>query len=165
MRTVARQAVVEGVSMWPQLRSGWRVSYFPVSSDEIEPGDVVVLKGFGRGGESLLVVHRVLDRVGPFFLEAGDNSFSAGLVLGSAILGRVVSAQDQSGKVIPVQRQIPAGLKYDAFRRAAHAFVFAHELKDRLIGGVKSPLLWKASVAWRRGLQILGLQVPVIPPR
>ncbi|NUM88478.1 MAG: S26 family signal peptidase [Bdellovibrionales bacterium] len=151
--------------MWPTLRSGYRVSYFPVSSHELEPGDVVVIQGRGRSGEPLLLVHRILDRVGPFFLEAGDNSFSATLITPESVLGRVVSAEPPSGASVEVRRVIPSGLRYRAFRQAAHAFVYAHELKDRLVGGVKSPLLWKASVAWRKGLQVLGLQVPVIPPR
>ncbi len=156
-----------GVSMWPLLRSGYRVQFKKVDPEILEPGDVIVLRGEDRRGRTLMQVHRLLDRVGPFFLEAGDNGFAASLVSPEAILGKVVSAKDRDGKQVDVPRVPPDEMsaRFKFFRGLAHAFVYAHEMKDRAFGGVKSPLLWKASVAYRKGLSLVGVKVPVIFPR
>lgn len=153
--------------MWPLLRTGYRVKFKKVDPETLEPGDVLVLRGEDRRGRSIVQVHRLLDRVGPFFLEAGDNGFSASLVSADAILGLVTEARDRAHRPIAVARVSPdmMSVRFRFFRGLAHAFVYAHEMKDRAMGGVKSPLLWKASVAYRKGLSLVGVKVPVIFPR
>ena len=161
------EAEVEGVSMWPLLRTGFRVKFKKVDPETLEPGDIIVLKGEDRKGQSILQVHRLLDRVGPFFLEAGDNGFAASLVSAPAILGLVTAAYDRSGKSVLISRVPPDTMsaRFKFFRGLAHAFVYAHEFKDRAMGQVKSPLLWRASVVYRKGLSLMGIKVPVIYPR
>lgn len=167
LRLLTKEAEVEGVSMWPLLRTGYKVKFRKVDPETLEPGDVLVVRGEDRAGSTIVKVHRLLDRVGPFFLEAGDNGFSASLVAAADILGIVTEATDRAGRAVIVQRILPDNMsqRFKFFRRLAHAFVYAHELKDRAMGSVKSPLLWKASVAYRKGLSLIGVRVPIIFPR
>lgn len=157
--------MVEGISMWPNLRAGYRVKFRAVDPEALEPGDIIVIQAQGRKGEPRLKVHRFLGRVGELFLEAGDNAFSAALVDGREILGRVESVVGWNGKKIalPAYRETRARFRF--FRGCASAFVFTHELKDRLVGQKRSKLLWQASLAYRASLGALGLKVPVIAPK
>jgi hypothetical protein len=166
-KPLSGDAEVAGVSMWPLLRDGYRVRFQKTDPETLEPGDIIVLRGEDRRGRELLQVHRLLDRVGPFFLEAGDNGFYASLVSGSAILGKVVSAEDRNGKPIALLPVVPdrESARFRFFCALARTFVYAHEMKDRAFGDIKSPLLWKASVAYRKGLSLVGVKVPVIYPR
>src|SRR5262245_25875184 len=92
-----QEAVVEGVSMWPSLRPGYRVLYRAVDPETLSPGDVLVLRSLDRAGRAHWRVHRLLGRVGPYFVEAGDNTYVAALVRPGDILGRVEKAKDWNG--------------------------------------------------------------------
>lgn len=153
--------------MWPLLHPGYRVSYRSVDPELLEPGALVVLKARGRKGERQLRVHRLLGRLGPLFLEAGDNAFSASLVDGKEILGVVETLRDWKGKALPLPPLKPEefALRFRFFLFVASSFVFVHEAKDRLLGSRKSLLLWKASQLYRGGLAALGVSVPTLPPK
>ncbi len=162
-----QEAVVEGVSMWPGLRPGYRVRYRSVPPDTLSPGDLLVLRSNGRRGESHLRVHRLIGRVGPYFVEAGDNAFSAALVSERDILGKVEGVKDWRGKAVKLKKQprpeeMSARFRY--FLWCAHGFMFAHECKDRLLGGRRSLLLWRMSQVYRAGIGAFGLKVPTIQP-
>jgi hypothetical protein len=159
-----QEAVVEGVSMWPTLRPGFRIRYRSVSPESLNPGELLVLRSSGRRGESHWRVHRLIGRVGPYFVEAGDNAFSAALVRPEDILGRVEAVFDLEGRAVKIPRRYKIEGRFRYFLMCAHGFMFAHECKDRLIGGRRSLLLWKASQAYRTGLSTLGLRVPAIMP-
>jgi hypothetical protein len=161
----SEEAIVDGVSMWPALRPGYRILYQKVNADYLNAGDIIVVKTSGRKGELILRVHRLVGRSGPLFLEAGDNTFSASLVPAERILGRVEQIKDARGKKV---KFLPWRLEKSRFRYfllGAHTFMFAHELKDRFLGGRRSLLLWRASQAYRVGLSALGLEVPAIQPQ
>lgn len=153
--------------MWPALLPGYRVKYRRVSAEALDPGCLVVLRAQGRRGERQWRVHRLLGRIGPLFLEAGDNGFSASLVEESQILGKVLEVRDWNGKKISLPAFSPGdlSLRFRFFQLVANSFMFAHEVKDRLVGGRKSYLLWKASEIYRGGLKALGVNVPAIPPK
>lgn len=153
--------------MWPILLPGYRVSYRKVNAEALEPGCLVVLRARGRKGERQWRVHRLLGRIGPLFLEAGDNGFSASLVEENQILGKVVEVRDWNGKKIAIPAFAPdeLSLRFRFFHLVASSFMFAHEVKDRLIGGRKSYLLWKASELYRGSLKALGVNVPTLPPK
>jgi len=159
-----QEAVVEGVSMWPTLRPGFRVRYRSVSPDTLNPGDMLVLRSIGRKGDRHWRVHRLIGRVGPYFVEAGDNAFSAALVLPEDILGRVESVHDLKGKALKMKRPRELDARFRYFLWCAHAFMFAHECKDRLLGNRRSLLLWRISQIYRAGLGTMGLKVPAIRP-
>jgi hypothetical protein len=151
--------------MWPVLRPGYHIRYRSVDPEILSPGDILVLRSRGRLGEPQVRVHRLLGRVGPFFVEAGDNTYSAALLPPSDILGRVEYAADRAGKEI----QLPAisarrERRFQFLLACAHAFMFAHECKDRLLGKRRSLVLWRLSQAYRAGLGAAGLRVPAIPP-
>lgn len=151
--------------MWPVLRNDYSVFYRELSADLLEPGDVIVFRGKDRKQKSLVKVHRYLGRVGPFLLEAGDNTFHGALLEEKNLLGRVEVIFDQEGKKIPFGKEAVMGLKQRAFLRLAHGFMYIHEAKDRWVGDRKSLLLWKMSQAYRSGLKVIGLEVPPIFPR
>lgn len=153
--------------MWPTLLPGYRVMYRKVNAEALEPGSLVVLRARGRKGERQWRVHRLLGRVGPLFLEAGDNGFSASLVAEQQILGKVQEVRDWNGKKIRLSPFSPdeLSLRFRFFLLIASSFMFAHEVKDRLIGDRKSYLLWKASELYRGSLKALGVNVPTIPPK
>jgi|GEM_PF-4468617 len=150
--------------MWPTLRSGYRIRYRAVPPDSLSPGDILVLRSTGRRGESHWRVHRLIGRVGPYFVEAGDNAFSAALVMPEDILGVVESVYDWKGKPLKLKRPKQFDARFRYFLWCAHGFMFAHECKNRLLGGRRSLLLWKASQVYRAGLGTLGLRVPAIRP-
>lgn len=158
-----QEAVVEGVSMWPHIRPGYRVSFRAVHPEVLSPGDVIVLRSKNRRGEPQACVHRLVGRVGPLFLEAGDNTFVASLVRAEDVLGRVEEVRDWNGKRVPLPRSYDLA-RFRYFLWCARSFMFAHELKDRVVGGRKSRVLWQASRAYRWGLGTLGLEVPAIFP-
>lgn len=157
--------MVDGISMWPALKNGYQVSFRPVNSDTLVPGDIVVVRGRGRRGELRWKVHRLLGRVGPFFLEAGDNAFSCSLVTAEEIVGLVTKAWNQARRPVALPRVQLDSPRFRFFLFCAHSFVFAHECKDRLIGQRRSIWLWRASVAYRAGLGALGVSVPVLDPK
>lgn len=153
--------------MWPALRPGYRIRYRATAPDSLSPGDLLVLRSYGRRGERHWRVHRLIGRVGPYFVEAGDNAFSATLVRPEDILGRVESVRDWAGRAVKLPRQdqpeqMRARFRY--FLWCAHGFMFAHECKDRLLGGRRSLLLWRLSQVYRAGIGTLGLKVPPIHP-
>jgi hypothetical protein len=151
--------------MWPSLRPGYRIRYRPVNPETLSPGEILVLRSIGRKGESHVRVHRLLGRVGPFFVEAGDNAYAAALVRAEDILGRVVAVRDWSGKAVglpPSPEKLERRFRF--FLGCAHAFMFAHECKDRVLGGRRSLWLWRLSQAYRAGLGAVGLKVPAIHP-
>lgn len=153
--------------MWPALRPGYRIHYRAVPPDSLSPGDLLVLRSSGRRGEKHWRVHRLIGRVGPYFVEAGDNAFSAALVRPEDILGRVEGVRDWNGNAVKVERperpeEMHARFRY--FLWCAHGFMFAHECKDRLLGGRRSLLLWRLSQVYRAGIGTLGLKVPTIEP-
>lgn len=160
-----QEAVVEGFSMWPALRAGFRVKFRHIDPEGLSPGDILVLKSRGRRGEERLKVHRFLGRIGPLFLEAGDNAFSSSLVSATEILGKVEEIRDWDGNRISLPPYLESEARFQFFRLCAKAFVYTHEVKDRLVGDRRSFLLWQASKAYRAGLGILGLSVPVISPK
>jgi hypothetical protein len=149
--------------MWPTLRPGFRIRYRAVSPESLNPGDMLVLRSIGRKGDRHWRVHRLIGRVGPYFVEAGDNAFSAALVRAEDILGKVEAVYDLKGKLLKPKRPKLEG-RFRYFLWCAHGFMFAHECKDRLVGGRRSLLLWKASQAYRASLGALGLKVPPILP-
>lgn len=152
--------------MWPTLREGYRVRFRPVPPEILEVGAIVVLRGRGRQGELRYKVHRLLDRVGPFFLEAGDNAFSSSLVHPRDILGLVERVWDRAGRPVKLPPGMPlAPARFQFFRLCAHGFVFAHEMKDRVVGRRRSWLLWQASALYRASLRTLGVEVPLVQPR
>lgn len=150
--------------MWPTLRPGFRIRYRAVPPDSLSPGDMLVLRSLGRRGESHWRVHRLIGRVGPYFVEAGDNAFSASLVMPEDILGLVESVYDWKGKLLKLKRPKEFDARFRYFLWCAHGFMFAHECKNRLLGGRRSLMLWKASQLYRAGLGTLGLKVPAIAP-
>lgn len=147
--------------MWPILRAGYRVAFRRINPESLSPGDIIVIQVPGREAR----VHRLVGRVGPLFLEAGDNTFTATLVSPENILGRVESVRDWKGKKIalPAWKAEDRRTKYFLF--FAHSFMFAHEVKDRLVGRKKSRLLWQASRLYRFGLTVAGLEVPALFPK
>jgi hypothetical protein len=151
--------------MWPGLKAGFRVRYRVVDPEILSAGDIVVLQGRGRRGEHRWKVHRFLGRVGPLFLEAGDNAFSCSLVGADSILGKVVEVRDWDGKRLGLPAFQPEDPRFRFFRACAHTFFFAHEMKDRLLGGRRSPWLWRLSTIYRRSLGVVGVEVPVIYPK
>lgn len=159
-----QEAVVEGVSMWPALRPGYRIRYRAVSPETLSPGDILVIRSIGRKGDPHWRVHRLIGRVGPYFVEAGDNAFSAALVSAEDILGKVESLHDWSGASLKLRK--PKGMegRFRYFLWCAHAFMFAHECKDRLVGERRSLVLWRLSQVYRAGLGTIGLKVPAIRP-
>jgi hypothetical protein len=150
--------------MWPALRPGYRIRYRAVSPDSLSPGDILVIRSKGRRGESHWRVHRLIGRVGPYFVEAGDNAFSAALVMPDDILGLVESVYDWKGKLLKPKRARELDARFRYFLWCAHGFMFAHECKDRLLGGRRSLLLWRLSQVYRAGFGTLGLNVPAIRP-
>lgn len=159
-----QEAVVEGVSMWPTLRPGYRVRYCEIDCERISPGDILVIRAEGRRGESQLRVHRLLGRVGPLFLEAGDNAYAASLVTAEAILGKVEAVVDWEGRPIPLPAYVPSELplRFRYFLFWANGFMFTHEWKNRMVGGRKSLWLWRVSAAYRASLAALGVRVPTL---
>lgn len=153
--------------MWPALHPGYRVRYRAVDPEALEPGALIVLRARGRRGESHLRVHRLLGRIGPLFLEAGDNAYSASLVEPKRVLGCVEEVRDWKGRRVKlsVYDSRELALRFRFFLFLANSFLFAHELKDRLLGSRKSYLLWKASELYRGSLAALGVSVPAIPPK
>ncbi|HEY8280777.1 MAG TPA: hypothetical protein VIH99_14195 [Bdellovibrionota bacterium] len=151
--------------MWPSLRPGFRVAYRSVSPDSLSPGDILVISSMDRRGRKHWRVHRLLGRVGPYFVEAGDNTYSASLVRPEDILGRVEEVKDWKGKAVALPvRPEKLERRFGYFLWCAHAFMFAHECKDRLVGRRRSYLLWKMSEAYRASLGAFGLKVPAIRP-
>jgi len=150
--------------MWPCLKAGYRVKYRSLDPAALEPGDIIVVSSHGRKGEPRQKVHRFLGRVGQLYLEAGDNSFSCSLLTGDEIVGRVEEVRDWAGKKVSLPHFREHDRKFQFFLATASVFVFTHELKNRILGSRRSYLLWKASEAYRAGLQVIGLKVPVITP-
>jgi hypothetical protein len=162
-----QEAIVEGVSMWPTLRHGYRISYRAVPADSLTTGDLLVLRGQGRRGERHLRVHRLIGRVGAYFVEAGDNTYSAALVLPDDILGRVEAVRDWKGQLVKfqnVKHTEQMGRRARYFLLCAHGFMFAHECKNRILGNRRSLLLWRLSQVYRASIATLGLKVPSIQP-
>jgi len=159
------RATVTGVSMWPTIRNNYSVFYRKHSADFLEPGDIIVFRGKDRKQRNIIKVHRYLGRVGPYLLEAGDNTFHGTLLEEGNLLGRVEKIVDQKGRRINPRKLAELGLRQRAFLQLAHGFMYIHEAKDRLVGGRKSLLLWKLSQVYRGGLKVVGLEVPPIFPR
>lgn len=149
--------------MWPTILPGYTVRYQSCNPDTLHIGDLVVVRGRGRLGEKHFRVHRIIDRLGPYFLEAGDNTYRATLVHGKDILGRVTQLWDDRKKAVEVP-SAPEKLRFGFFRLTANGFFFLHEVKDRILGDRKSYLLWKLSEAYRAALRAAGVEVPAIPP-
>jgi len=149
--------------MWPSLRPGYQIHFRFTDPETLSPGDILVLRGFGRRGERHVRVHRLLGRVGPYFVESGDNAYSAALVHANDILGRVELVRDAKGRSVKFPLA-PNRLDRRFLLGAAHAFMFAHECKDRLVGQRRSLLLWRLSEAYRGALAVVGLKVPPIRP-
>ncbi|MGZ3656192.1 MAG: hypothetical protein ACXVB9_16240 [Bdellovibrionota bacterium] len=151
--------------MWPTLRPGYQIRFQFTDPETLDAGDILVLRSLGRKGEIHTRVHRLLGRVGPFFVEAGDNAYSAALVHPEDILGRVVSVRDRKGKIVKLA-SVPRKLdrRFRFFLHCAHAFMFAHELKNRVIGERRSLFLWRMSQLYRASLAAAGLKVPAIRP-
>lgn len=151
--------------MWPTLRPGYQIRFQFTDPETLDAGDLLVIRSLGRKGESHTRVHRLLGRAGPFFVEAGDNTYSAALVHPDDILGRVVSVRTGKGKPV---KFVSASKKLDRrfrfFLHCAHAFMFAHECKNRLIGDRRSLILWRVSQVYRASLGAAGLKVPAISP-
>lgn len=153
--------------MWPALRPGYRIRYRAVSPESLSPGDLIVIRSEDRKGNRHWRVHRLIGRVGPYFVEAGDNTFSAALVGAEDILGRVEQVRDGAGKAVKLGSNLRPEEQVRRFRYflwCARGFMFAHECKDRVLGSRKSLLLWRLSQAYRLGLGTLGLKVPAIRP-
>jgi hypothetical protein len=151
--------------MWPAIRPGFTIRFRAVDPETLSPGDIVVLRSRGRRGEAHVRVHRLLGRAGPWFVEAGDNAYAAALVAPEDILGLVVAVRDREGKGVTIAA--PSARLERRFRfllGTAHAFMFAHELKDRVLGSRRSLVLWRLSQLYRFGVTAAGLRVPVIAP-
>lgn len=159
-----QEAIVEGISMWPALLPGCRVHFHAVHPDSVRFGDIVIINGEDRHGNPLLRVHRIIGRVGPLFLEAGDNTFTATLIRADQILGLVSGAQTSNGKALKLKRisEKQLAFRFQFWRSAAHSFMFMHEVKNRLVGNRKSAILWRASVLYRKSFATLGLKIPVL---
>ena len=166
IKTNSHKAIVEGFSMWPSLRSGYVVEYLPCDPESLNLGEIIVMAGKGRRGEPHLRVHRYLGRVGPYFLEAGDNTFFASLIHVDSIKGKVNLVWDASGREVPLSElKWTQNHRFRVFKYLAHLFMYVHDAKDRVVGDRKSYTLWKISQVYRTGLLGLGLNVPPIPPR
>lgn len=151
--------------MWPLLRPGYTIRYRQVDPEVLLPGDLIVLMHHNHQKQPQAQVHRLVGRVGPFYLEAGDNTFSASLVRPDSILGRVEEVRDWKGKRCRIPGWKLEGSRFRYFVWCANAFMYAHELKDRLVGNRKSKLLWRMSQTYRAGLHAIGLEVPAIFPK
>jgi len=165
--TKIKEACVEGISMWPSLLPGHQVRYKFLDPEKIKIGDIVILKGEDHHGKELLRVHRIIGRAGPFFLEAGDNTFTATLVKPAQILGKVIAARTKDSKPVKLKKitENELALRFRFWSFAAYSFMFIHEVKDRMLGPKKSEVLWKASIIYRKSFAALGLKVPTILPR
>lgn len=150
--------------MWPLLRAGYSVWHAPVSEADLRLGDIVILQAISRDGFRHRRVHRLIGRIGPYFLEAGDNGVSAALVSAERIVGRVERAADGKGKPVKLP-PYRASARDRLWNSLAYAFVFSHEAKDRVLGDRRSPLLWKAAHWYRRMFSLAGLEVPLVWPR
>lgn len=159
------EAVVDGISMWPALKPGYRVRYRAINPDLLDAGDIIVVQGHGKKGEPLLRVHRLVGRTGPLFLEAGDNTFAASLVPAERILGRVEKIRDERGRPAALATWRAEKSRFRYHLLGANLFLFTHELKDRFLGTRRSRLLWQASQLYRAGLGTFGLDVPTLLPR
>jgi hypothetical protein len=157
-------AEVVGVSMWPTLRETQKVWVERVFPEALTLGDVVVLKGYDHRGRDQVHVHRIIGRVGPYFVEAGDNSFSCGLVRSEDILGRVALVADERGRKFDLP-PAPSLKRFRLYREMATAFLLVHELKDRVIGPRKSPILWTLSKGYRALWRWMGIDVPLLYPK
>lgn len=158
-----QRAIVDGDSMWPFLRDGYTIEYSEIHVSSYEPGDMLVL----RRNDRRVVVHRLIGRVGHWFIEAGDNALSASLVAPENIMGRVEQAFDHHQNKVALAGATANWQKkrFAVFVFLATFFLFMHQFKNRLIGGRKSRLLWQMSVIYRGCLKVFGLDVPNIPPR
>lgn len=165
-QNTSHQAIVEGISMWPVLLPGYKVFYRPIDPNQIQLGDIAIIHGEDRSGKPLLKVHRIIGRAGPLFLEAGDNTFVAFLIRADQIEGVVTRIKTKTGKEVRFKKitveDLSARFRFWVF--AAHSFMLAHEIKDRLLKGRKSKILWNASVLYRKGFETLGLKVPTLLP-
>jgi hypothetical protein len=152
--------------MWPTLRPGYRIRYRAVNPETLSPGDVFVIRSHDRRGREHVRVHRLLGRVGHFFVEAGDNTYSASLVAPKDVLGLVSEVRDGEGKRVKLGAVSPRlDRRFRFLLGCAHAFMFAHEAKNRLVGARRSLVLWRVSQLYRAGIAAAGLRVPAIPPR
>ena len=152
--------------MWPALREGHSVLFVPIAPELLEVGDILVLKSYLCSDQPIWVVHRFLGRVGPFFLEAGDNSFTASLISKEQIAGKVVAVRDLSNKEkkLPEFHPKTIPLQLRPYLPAARAFLALHLAKNRLLDARKSLWLWEMSVLYRKAFYWFGLQLPVLPP-
>jgi signal peptidase I len=104
---MVRKIFYLGPSMNPLLQRGDTLLVAPYSSQEVQPGDVVVFQDPHRGQ----VVHRVVAVTAEGLITKGDNNPTVDdrLVAPQDILGRVTGLERQ-GRTLPVPRKAPATL-------------------------------------------------------
>ncbi|MCO5141645.1 MAG: S26 family signal peptidase [Oligoflexia bacterium] len=159
----SQTAIIEGVSMWPLLRPGYLAKYKRGNLNQLNEGDIIVIRSRGRKSEKHIAIHRLLGRIGPYFLESGDNTYTAALIHEKDILGKVVEVFSHDGSKVKLPKFKP-GKKSSFFTSCAHLFFYLHESKNQVLGSKKSKILWNASVLYRKSLSVLGLKVPNLPP-
>jgi len=131
-----------GHSMRPLFRVGDALRVEPCGAEEIRVGEVVVFY-HPRSGRRL--VHRVAAITREGLLTKGDNSpeLDPWLLRSEEILGRVI-AICRDGRLLPVPRQAPPGLKWLKARKWAERRV------SRLLHPIYQGLA--ASRVFRKGL-------------
>jgi Rps23 Pro-64 3,4-dihydroxylase Tpa1-like proline 4-hydroxylase len=93
---------------------------------------------------------------------AGQLDHAESMLISPATIRAVVKfAQSDSGEMVQLPKSVPVSLRG---RSLAMLFVLLHSIKNRLLGRIKSPFLWKLSQRYRSILHRLGIQVPLITP-
>ena len=133
-----------GSSMFPLIRDGSLVLFFPASPGDVDVGDVIIYRSAGR-----LVAHRLIDKrsdgTGLVLLEKGDNVHAATSIAPGALKGKAVRVVTRgSSRDLAVSSQ-SVRLRLLVFAARAEAAAVATCLKIRanpiLFGGIRWPLL------------------------
>jgi hypothetical protein len=136
---------VDGASMEPSLRLGWRVRIEPLPPS-LAPGDVVLL----RAATGELVLHRLLHfdtREPAQVLHRGDARGGTGVAPASALVGLATSVIDPPDTPFPDLDRLPADIRQGF--EAARARALRYSRGRRLLQAL--PLPWLR----RRGESVL----------
>lgn len=135
-------------------------------------GDQVVvstdLADLGR--PDYLMVCQVVEHLNDnFYLVAQKSTPRVAVVSRKLILGKVKTVLDWNRKEVQLYPSLlgtytAGSLSFAAQCALSKLFFSLNHLKNKLIGGVRSPLLWKLSQAYRGVLSRFGVQVPAILP-
>lgn len=86
-----KKALIQGISMYPTLRTGRKITYVHCTANEIKPGDIILFCI-----DNKTVCHRVLlkwrAREHVYFLEKGDNPFFVpGNIHSNRLIGKMIA--------------------------------------------------------------------------